>query len=166
MGEFRVEKLESRICLSADFFPLAAGFEAVDQGYNSAGETVLVGQMANGASSDAQLVSTGDLLTLAEGSTYETLVGLGPNTQVFGISSDGIRVAAVSESPDSVDVGEGTTWFSSAPNSPTGIGFVDLSAFPSSVGFDAWAGPVPLERSGYRYPRQAIGRAESDVRSQ
>ena len=71
----------------------------------------------------------------------ETLVGLGPNTQARGISSDGSRIAGVSESPSSIDVGEGTTWLSSAPSSPIGVGFSNplVNISPANA---AWSGGV------------------------
>ena len=45
------------------------------------------------------------------------LVGLGPDTQVFGIAADGSRVAGVSKSHGSEDAGEGTTWSTTASGS-------------------------------------------------
>ncbi len=107
-----LERLEERVCLSAvGFFALADGFTAVDQGYDSMTETTyIVGQQLQAENSEtAMLARSQDLLSFQ----MDELVGLGPDTQVFGISADGSMVAGISKSPASVGAGEGTVWFSS-----------------------------------------------------
>ena len=75
------------------------------------------------------------------------LVGLCLSTQVFGISPEGMRIAGVSKSPRSVNIGEGTTWLNDAPDSPAGIG-LPISGFQSSLALGAWSEGVVGSQKG------------------
>ncbi len=140
-----LECLETRAMLSADFFPLAEGLVARDQGFDPATEmTYLVGQMAHtDGTEEAMLLRSTDLLTFQS----DVLVGLGPDTEARGIAADGSRVSGFSKSPGSVSIGEGATWLSSSPSSPVGIGFVD-GFTPTSGTYGAWSGGVVGDHSG------------------
>lgn len=75
----------------------------------------------------------------------ETLVGLGSETTVNGISPDGSRIAGTSQV--TANRSEGTTWISSAPDSPTGIGLIPRDGIffgpsSSSSGVAAWSGGI------------------------
>jgi hypothetical protein len=124
-----------------DIVDAGAGVEFVDLGLNpSTGEVTLVGTDDDVAK---VFYLSGDRTSFSSA----TLVGLGPDTQVAGISSDGVRIAGVSKSDGSVDVGEGTTWLSSDPTSPTGIGFVDGFLRTSAAG-GAWSAGVVGDHGG------------------
>ncbi|MEO8495683.1 MAG: hypothetical protein ABI614_11475 [Planctomycetota bacterium] len=128
------EPLCHRTLLAVDLVPGSSSASFVDMGFNpDTGEVVLVGTEDSGVAKVFKLNAARTAIS------SETLVGLGLDTQVLGISSDGTRIAGVSKSPESVDVGEGTTWLSSAPDSPVGIGFV--SGKPkTSTALGAWNG--------------------------
>lgn len=110
------------------------GFTAVDLGLNAiTNEIVIVGMNADSATPEVTITS--DMTTF---NTHE-LIGLGPDPQVFGVSEDGTRIAGVSKSPGSIDVGEGTTWMTSAPDQPIGTGFFPVGD-PISAANDAFPG--------------------------
>ena len=75
----------------------------------------------------------------------ETLVGLGSETTVNGISPDGSRIAGTSQV--TANRSEGTTWISFAADSPTGIGLIPSDGIffgpgSSSSGVAAWSGGI------------------------
>ncbi|TWU05980.1 hypothetical protein Pla52n_16960 [Stieleria varia] len=140
-----MERFEDRRMMTVAFYSLPDHFVAVDQGFDTNTDmTYLVGSMNQQTDSPiATLVTSVDLETFQ----VDELIGLGPDTQVFGVSPDGSRIAGVSKSPGSFDVGEGTTWLSSAPDSPTGIGFVPGNP-ATSVAISAWSGGVVGDQGG------------------
>ncbi|MCB1096619.1 MAG: hypothetical protein KDN22_13665 [Verrucomicrobiae bacterium] len=118
-----------------------AGVEFVDMGLDPAtGAITLVGT-EGGVASVFQVDAALGSISSAE------LVGLGSGTQVFGISPEGTRIAGVSQSPGSIDIGEGTTWLSDAPESPVGIGWIE-GFTRTSLGGGAWVEGVVGQHSG------------------
>ncbi|TWU04312.1 hypothetical protein Pla52n_23520 [Stieleria varia] len=140
-----MERFEDRRMMTVAFYSLPDHFLAVDQGFDTNTDTTyLVGAMNQQTDSPiATLVTSVDLETFQ----VDELIGLGPGTQVGGISSDGVRIAGVSKSPGTISVGEGTTWLSSAPDSPTGIGLVPGNP-ATSVAISAWSGGVVGDQGG------------------
>ena len=130
-----VQVLEERVLLAANVIVAPAAYEFRDMGFDPVSHEVgIVGYDVSGSTKTATLF---ELNATQDAFVTQTLVGLGPGTQVFGIASDASRIAGVSKSPGSIDIGEGTTWLRSALNSPVGIGYA--SGFSNTaVGVGAW----------------------------
>lgn len=74
------------------------------------------------------------------------LIGVRDTTEVFGISSDGSRVAGISNFASSSNF-EATTWLSNSPSSGIGLGFGG-SPIQLSAGLGAWDGGVVGSNAG------------------
>lgn len=124
----------------------------IDIGINPvSNDIVLVGSESIGGTETASVYNLS-----ADRSSFsrDTLVGLGLGTTVSGISPDGFRIAGTSQV--TADRSEGTTWISSAANSPTGIGLIPSDGIffgpgNSSSGVAAWNGGIVGEIAGGPY---------------
>ncbi|MDA1054729.1 MAG: dockerin type I domain-containing protein [Planctomycetota bacterium] len=138
------ERLEGRVLLAVDIVGAGDGVALIDMGLDPrTGAVTLVGAEEEAGE---QIAKVFYLNAARDSLASATLVGLGPNTQVFGIASDGSRIAGISDSPESID-GEGTIWLSTAPDSPIGIGFVDGKPKASNA-VGAWQGGVVGQFNG------------------
>ncbi len=142
--------LESRLLLAAKVIVAPASYEFRDMGFDPATQEVgIVGYEGTGTIGVTKIAKLFEINEAGNGFTAQTLVGLGPGTQVFGISSDAYRIAGVSKSPGSIGAGEGTTWIRVAPNGPVGIGYLGLPFVSStSTAVSAWHDGVVGEASG------------------
>ena len=140
--------LESRLLLAAKVIVAPASYEFRDMGFDSATQEVgIVGYDGTGTIGVTKIAKLFELNEAGNGFTAQTLVGLGPGTQVGGISSDAYRIAGVSKSDRSIGAGEGATWLRSLPDSPIGLGFVSGTTNTSS-GIGAWKDGVVGESGG------------------
>jgi hypothetical protein len=128
---------EYRILLAGvDVVSAPANYEFRDMGFDATtGEVGIVGYEVAGAVKTAKLF---ELNAAKNGFVAQTLVGLGNPTYVYGISSDASRIAGVSKSAGSIDIGEGTTWLRSAPGTAVAIGYVSGSCANTSEAYGAW----------------------------
>ncbi|MBC8350921.1 MAG: hypothetical protein H8E66_02980 [Planctomycetes bacterium] len=130
------EHLGERTLLAVDIVPAADDVAVVDMGFNpQTAEVTLVGTEEEAGEQIAKVFYVNED---RDAISSATLVGLGPDVVVGGISSDSSRIAGVSKSPGSVDNGEGTTWLRLSPETPVGIGYVD-GGRNTSNGFAAWS---------------------------
>jgi hypothetical protein len=135
-----VERLEDRVLLAANVIVAPAAYEFRDMGFDAqTGEVGIVGYVVADNNKTATLF---ELNPDHDAFVTQSLVGLGPDTQVFGIASDASRIAGVSKSSGSIDIGEGTTWLRSSPAIPEGIGYVAGACASTSVALDAWSDGV------------------------
>ena len=140
--------LEIRCLLAAKVIVAPASYEFRDMGFDAATQEVgIVGYDGTGTVGVTKIAKLFELNGTQDGFTAQTLVGLGNPTYVNGISSDGYRIAGVSKSSDSIDVGEGTTWLRSNASNPVGIGYASWTA-KTSVAIGAWHDGVVGDSGG------------------
>ena len=121
--------------------------EFVDMGYDVLTDEVkLVGHVFDAGEEIATVFELNDDESGFDSEILVDLPGAAGNAQVLGISSEGLRIAGASVSPESID-GEGVTWLSNSPEEPVGIGF--LFSLPNSSGaLGAWSDGVVGECGG------------------
>ena len=130
--------LESRLLLAAKVIVAPASYEFRDMGFDPATQEVgIVGYDGTGTVGVTKIAKLFELNGTQDGFTAQTLVGLGPGTQVGGISNDAYRIAGVSKSSGSISIGEGTTWLRSNPSHPIETGYF-LGYSSTSAAVNAW----------------------------
>ncbi|MCA9147261.1 MAG: hypothetical protein KDB05_31005, partial [Planctomycetales bacterium] len=93
-------------------------------------EVGIVGYVVDGAEKTATVFELNASRDGFDSATLADLPGATGKAKILGISSDGSRIAGASKSPGSIGAGQGTTWLSTNPSSPEGIGF--LSGFQNT----------------------------------
>ena len=94
-------------------------FQLIDLGLRSDGS---LGAVGNGTLGGVNVPSLIDVAPDRLSFSSSTLVGVRDTTEVFGISSNGSRVAGISTFVNPAET-EATTWLSSSPSSGVGLGF-------------------------------------------
>ena len=151
----RFEALECRHTLNGVLvIPAPSNIEFVDMGYDvDSDEVGIVGYVVDGSDKTATVFELNAARNGFDSATLADLPGATGKAKVFGISSDGSRIAGVSKSPRSIDVGEGTTWLRSDVSSPVGVGFLPETA-NTSVMEGVWKdGAVGQSGGGSRASR-------------
>ena len=132
-------------------------FQLIDIGLRADGSFGAVGNGTNASGANvARLIDVSpDRLSFSS----STLVGLGSFTEVFGISSEGSRIAGRSTIPGATDF-RAISWLSNAPGTGIDIG-ANSSSATFSTGLGAWSDgvvgtgvPILLDR-GTRYERSS-----------
>lgn len=143
------ELMEIRMLLSAvHVIEAPLDVEFVDMGYDSSSNEVgIVGYIDDGGDKTATIFELNGVENGFDSATLADLPDATGKAQVFGVSSDGSRVAGLSNSPNSSNQGEGTSWLRTSPSSPVGVGFI--SGFNNfSVAVGAWKDGIVGQSGG------------------
>ena len=120
-----------------------ANFQFLDMGYDPVNDEVAMVGTVDGFATVFELNAEQDQFNAQ---TLANLPGATSSAEVFGISSDGSRIAGISPSADSVS-NEGTTWLRISPSQSAGIGFISGLTNNSSAAA-AWSGGVVGNSAG------------------